>query len=782
AGRGGVDILDGGAGQDTAVFAGAFASYTVTRPSAGDVTFSGLGETATVRNVESFQFSDGTRTLGEVVGNTASPFNDELTGTPDNDLLDGLAGADILIGGLGDDVYVVDNAGDLVVELANEGTDAVNVVFTVAGTYTLPDHVENATVTASFIPTWAPTPAPAPAPGTGGLDPALLALLGLGGAQAPAPAPAAGGQGVNLTGNALNNILRGNAGANVLTGKAGDDTYVINSAADTVVEALNEGTDQVHLAFTVAGGYTLSTNVENASITTGTAGVNITGNAEANVLLGNAAANTLTGAAGNDTLAGQGGADTIDGGADSDTVVLAGAFAAYTITRPNATDVVLARAGETVTVRNVESFQFADSTRTLGGVIGNTASPFNDDLTGTAGNDTLDGLAGADMLAGGLGDDTYVVDNPSDVIIELLNEGTEQVNVAFTAAGTYTLSANVENATVTAAASASAPSPAPAPSFGGLDPALLALLGLGGAPAPAPAPAGAQSVNLTGNALNNVLTGNAAANTLTGGLGNDTLDGGGGNDTLVGGQGDDTYRIDATGDVVTELANEGMDQVQVLFAAAGTYTLGTNVESATVVGAAIAPAPAPAAGPAIGGLDPALLALLGLTPAPAPAPAGNQTANLTGNALDNILIGNGSANSLNGGAGNDLLDGGGLSLSGFTAGDLLTGGTGQDTFRFSSAINGPATRIADFMAADDTIQLDNAIFAALADGALGANAFQAGTQSTAGAADVRIILNTSTGGLFYDADGAGGADAVQFATVDLVGLVGPITAADFLVG
>ncbi|RYF36105.1 MAG: hypothetical protein EOO25_21450 [Comamonadaceae bacterium] len=91
------------------------------------------------------------------------------------------------------------------------------------------------------------------------------------------------------------------------------------------------------------------------------------------------------------------------------------------------------------------------------------------------------------------------------------------------------------------------------------------------------------------------------------------------------------------------------------------------------------------------------------------------------------------------------------------------------------------SRIADFMAADDTIQLDNSIFAALAEGALGANAFQSGAQSTAGSADVRIVLNTATGGLFYDADGAGGADAVQFATLDLVGLVGPVTAADFTV-
>ncbi|RYG13243.1 MAG: calcium-binding protein, partial [Burkholderiales bacterium] len=541
---GGEDTLDGGADHDTAVLMGAFGEYTVSRPNASDVIFTRDYRVVTTRNVENFQFSDGMRTFAAVVATAASPFNDDLTGTAANNEIDGLAGDDringlggddrlvggvgndtliggsgndTLIGGVGDDIYEVDSAGDLVYEYFNEGTDLVNVAFTAAGTYTLSANVENAVVTAAAV---APAPAPAPAPSFGGLDPALLALLGL--APAPAPAPA-GAASVNLTGNALNNILTGNAGANVLTGKAGDDTYVIQSGADTVVEAANEGTDQVNLAFTAAGSYTLTANVENAAITTATAGVNITGNELANVLLGNAAANSLTGGAGNDTLAGSGGVDTVDGGADSDTVVLAGAFAEYTITRPNATDVVFTRAGETVTVRNVETFQFADGTKTRGEVIGNTASPFNDDLTGTAGNDTLDGLAGADTMSGGQGDDTYVVDNPSDIVIELLNEGADQVNVAFSAAGTYTLSANVENATVTSAAVAPAPAPAPAPGIGGLDPALLALLGVGGGPAPAPAPvAGGQGVNLTGNALNNILTGNAGANVLTGKAGDDT--------------------------------------------------------------------------------------------------------------------------------------------------------------------------------------------------------------------------------------------------------------------
>lgn len=42
-----------------------------------------------------------------------------------------------------------------------------------------------------------------------------------------------------------------------------------------------------------------------------------------------------------------------------------------------------------------------------------------DYLVGTPGNDVLDGGPGADLMFGGLGDDTYVVDNPGDIVGEL---------------------------------------------------------------------------------------------------------------------------------------------------------------------------------------------------------------------------------------------------------------------------------------------------------------------------------------------------------------------------
>src|SRR5262249_53375956 len=55
-----------------------------------------------------------------------------------NDHLDGWLGADTMYGGLNDDWYSVDNAGDQVIEYANEGYD--HVLSTI--TYTLTDNVE----------------------------------------------------------------------------------------------------------------------------------------------------------------------------------------------------------------------------------------------------------------------------------------------------------------------------------------------------------------------------------------------------------------------------------------------------------------------------------------------------------------------------------------------------------------------------------------------------------------------------------------------------------------
>jgi Ca2+-binding RTX toxin-like protein len=69
--------------------------------------------------------------------------NDELTGSRGRDALDGGAGDDIMAGGGGNDRYIVDAAGDLVVELQNSGIDTV--ISSVG--YSLPDNAEHLSLT-----------------------------------------------------------------------------------------------------------------------------------------------------------------------------------------------------------------------------------------------------------------------------------------------------------------------------------------------------------------------------------------------------------------------------------------------------------------------------------------------------------------------------------------------------------------------------------------------------------------------------------------------------------
>jgi Ca2+-binding RTX toxin-like protein len=151
---------------------------------------------------------------------------------------------------------------------------------------------------------------------------------------------------------------------------------------------------------------------------------------------------------------------------------------------------------------------------------------------------------------------------------------------------------------------------------------------------------GIAGINGIGNALDNVITGNGAVNQLAGFDGNDVLDGGAGGDSMSGGLGDDTYVVDDPGDQVLESVGQGIDTIQTSIARG----LGSNVENGTLTGTA-----------AIG---------------------------VSGNSLNNTLIGNGSANFLSGMAGADALSGGGGNdtLDGGADADVMIGGAGHDRY------------------------------------------------------------------------------------------------------
>ncbi|WP_395674519.1 GDSL-type esterase/lipase family protein, partial [Phenylobacterium sp.] len=87
--------------------------------------------------------------------------------------------------------------------------------------------------------------------------------------------------------------------------------------------------------------------------------------------------------------------------------------------------------------------------------------------------------------------------------------------------------------------------------------------------------------NLEGSAYRDVLTGDGGANRLVGLGGGDLLNGGSGADTMIGGVGDDTYYVDDAGDQVVERAGEGRDTVRTIFTS---VTLAANIENLTFIG------------------------------------------------------------------------------------------------------------------------------------------------------------------------------------------------------
>ena len=139
--------------------------------------------------------------------------------------------------------------------------------------------------------------------------------------------------------------------------------------------------------------------------------------------------------------------------------------------------------------------------------------------------------------------------------------------------------------------------------------------------------------------------------------------------------------------------------------------------------------------------------------------------NATGSQFGDLIFGNNDNNVLRGGAGNDTIDGGAGDdrIIGGSGSDVLTGGAGADVFVFDS-LEGVDT-ITDYSVADDSIEFSASVFGSLGPvGSLGAERFLSGAGlSSASGAEHRIIYNTTTGDLFYDADGVGGDAAVLLA-------------------
>lgn len=445
-------------------------------------------------------------------------------------------------------------------------------------------------------------------------------------------------------------------------------------------------------------------------------------------LVGTLGEDTLVGLEDDDTLDGGGGVDTLDGGAGDDLYLLdSAADSVFEYENAGFDSVVI---GEDYTLPDhVEELQLRDTGDINGtgngldnALFGNLGANV---LSGLSGNDTLNGAGGGDTLNGGSGDDLYIITSLTDVVIELEDEGIDEIQ----SVTNVVLGDHIENITLV----------------------------------------GDEVASGLGNALDNVIIGNDASNALFGAAGADTLEGGGGRDLLydgdgidrlIGGEGDDFYvvgadiALDQNGnsitDVIVENAGEGIDTV---YSYAQAFVLPDHVENLILtslfslvetaqqnidtVAVAAAPGASGTRAPSFGDIDPKELLK---------SEQGNiyniaTNANGTGNALDNEITGDATNNVLSGMAGSDTLDGS-------KGRDTLTGGDGADVFRYIDFADGgvsffgPSENISDFVVGEDKIDLSQLVLNA---GSAASNPVIGGLQ-TSGFTFLGEVLSTGRAG------------------------------------
>ncbi len=219
------DTLIGGNGNDIYVV-GVRGSSTIELAGQGTdevrTTFSIYGLQANVENLTATDTAAHDALVGNllsniIVGSTAA---DGIYAREGNDTLRGGTGAaNTLLGQEGDDLYIVEAAGDSVVEFAGQGLDTVQTALSV---FTLGTNVENLTYTGSGTFT-----------GIGSSDGNMLR---------------GGALGDFLSGLDGNDVVIGGGGADTLLGGNGNDQfrYIGSDAVDTIV-GFATGQDKIAL-------------------------------------------------------------------------------------------------------------------------------------------------------------------------------------------------------------------------------------------------------------------------------------------------------------------------------------------------------------------------------------------------------------------------------------------------------------------------------------------------------------------------------------------------------
>ena len=213
--------------------------------------------------------------------------------------------------------------------------------------------------------------------------------------------------------------------------------------------------------------------------------------------------------------------------------------------------------------------------------------------------------------------------------------------------------------------------------------------------------------------------------TINGTAGNDTLSGTSGNDTINGFGGNDLFRAGANGGSDFMDGGTGTDSIE--FRERATSAIVVDFAAGTING---------------GGTG--MITFTGIER----VVASNFNDSLSGNAAAQTLTGQGGADALWGAGGVDT----------------LWGGAGADTFIFREVGSAHADRISDWTSGSDTLVLDGSVMSALGangDFVAGDARFWSSSSGVAHDADDRILFNTTTRQVFYDADGNGSGAARQ---------------------
>ncbi|WP_263626428.1 calcium-binding protein [Novosphingobium percolationis] len=600
-----------------------------------------------------------------------------------------------------------------------------------------------------------------------------------------------------LEGGAGNDVLDGGKGTDRLKGGVGNDVYHCDSN-DMVIEEVGQGVDTVIVA---AGSYILGDNVENlnlaGSATSGTGNAldnTLRGNSLSNELSGGGGKDSITGGDGDDRLTGGEGSDKLDGGAGSKDVAVwqvplaQGATLRQVVGQGQDEGWIFVEATSVKAIERIFAIQAQSDGSVLVKGLG-SATKF--------GIDIVKNIEELHFIGNGpFASDRFLLVNPlpfvnwiDDKSCITNTQGTDlsdkidllQINSGLPSTWQFNATAGAGNDIV---------------------------LGHDGNNY---IEGGTGNDRIEGRGGDDTLIGQDGDDFLSGGIGNDRLIGGEGADVLDGGSGNDiaAYNFTVRSDQnIRQRVGQGTDADKIfieLFSETKSDIIfvikGNNDGSVDVKGV----------GPCYyfnidnsigveeihflpdGPFDPSRFVNIIVGPRVdfIDAKLGTAAANGTtmgdkidlgamfsdygakwqiaarGLSGDDVIAGHGGANRLEGNEGNDLLSGkaGNDTLIGGAGKDTLTGGTGKDYFVFDTA---PTSRdtITDFSHAQgDTIQLSKAVFKGFAyTGALHADDFYAAAGATkAHDATDRLVYNTTTGVLYYDADGLGGSAAVAVA-------------------